>query len=171
MNNKKTTRRKFLVAAITFSAVAASVPGTTWLKSSSAWAESTADPDALLAHMARCLFPHDGMGDNVYAEVMSGVITATAADPSMAAVFQAAETAFNLKRGTPWMSLDEAEQVAVIQELQNEAFFAAVLAKVRAHFYYHPAVWQHLDYPGSSREYGGYIKRGFDDIDWLHKSA
>ena len=171
MNNKKTTRRRFLVAAITFSAVAANIPGTTWLKSSAAWAASTDDSDGLLAHMARCLFPHDGISDNVYAEVMSGVLTATADDPSMTAMLQSAETAFNSKRGKPWMSLDETEQIAVIRELQNEAFFAAVLATVRGHFYYHPAVWQHLDYPGSSREYGGYINRGFDDIDWLPKSA
>jgi len=171
MNNKKTTRRRFLVAAITFSAVAASVPGTTWLRNSAAWAESTDDPDGLLAHMARCLFPHDGISDNVYAEVMSGVITATADDPSMNAMLQAAESAFNSKRRKPWMSLDETEQVAVVQELQNEAFFAVILATVRGHFYYHPAVLQHLDYPGSSREYGGYINRGFDDIDWLPESA
>jgi len=28
-------------------------------------------------------------------------------------------------------------------------------------------VWKHIDYPGSSKEYGGYINRGFNDIDWL----
>jgi hypothetical protein len=171
MNNKKTTRRRFLVAAITFSAVAASIPGTTWLRNSAAWAGSTSDSDGLLAHMARHLFPHDGISDNVYAEVMSGVITATANDPSMTGILQTAETAFNSKRGKPWMRLDENEQVTVMQELQNEAFFTAVLATVRAHFYYHPAVWKHLDYPGSSREYGGYIHRGFDDIDWLPESS
>ena len=65
MNNKKTTRRRFLVAAITFSAVAASVPGTTWLRNSAAWAESADDSGGLLAQMARALFPHDGISDNV----------------------------------------------------------------------------------------------------------
>jgi len=171
VNYKKTTRRRFLVAAITFSAVGASIPGTAWLKGSAAWAESIDDSDKFLAHMARCLFPHDSINDSVYAEVMSGVLAATAEDPSITGMLQSAETAFSSRREKPWMNLDETEQIAVIQELQNEPFFAAILATVRAHFYYHPAVWQHIDYPGSSREHGGYINRGFDDIDWLPESS
>ena len=171
MDNNKTTRRRFLVATITFSALATNVPFTAWLKSSAAWAESTGESDKLLAQMARCLFPHDGISDHVYAEVMSGVIAASADDPSLAGVLQSAETAFNTQRKLPWMRLDETEQLAVLQELQNESFFTTVLATVRAHFYHHPTVWQHLDYPGSSREHGGYINRGFNDIDWLPEST
>ena len=28
-------------------------------------------------------------------------------------------------------------------------------------------VWAHIGYEGSSFERGGYLQRGFDDIDWL----
>jgi len=28
-------------------------------------------------------------------------------------------------------------------------------------------VWTKLGYEGSSAEFGGYLHRGFDDIDWL----
>jgi len=30
-----------------------------------------------------------------------------------------------------------------------------------------PALWKTLGYQGSSIEHGGYLYRGFDDIDWL----
>ena len=35
--------------------------------------------------------------------------------------------------------------------------------------YNQPAVWAKLGYEGSSAEHGGYIHRGFDDIDWLNQ--
>ena len=38
---------------------------------------------------------------------------------------------------------------------------------VRFRLFNHPRLWELLDYPGSSVEYGGYVDRGFDDIDWL----
>ena len=69
------------------------------------------------------------------------------------------------------MTLDEAEQIAVMQEVEGEAFFAVILGTVRGQFYYNPEVWKHIDYPGSSREFGGYINRGFDDIDWLPEGS
>jgi hypothetical protein len=31
-------------------------------------------------------------------------------------------------------------------------------------------VWPKFGYEGSSAEHGGYIKRGFADIDWLPKA-
>jgi hypothetical protein len=38
---------------------------------------------------------------------------------------------------------------------------------VRFRLYDNAGLWKHIDYPGSSKEHGGYINRGFDDIDWL----
>jgi hypothetical protein len=33
--------------------------------------------------------------------------------------------------------------------------------------YNQPAVWSLLGYEGSSYEKGGYLNRGFDDVNWL----
>ena len=170
MTKMQTTRRRFLVAAITFSTVAASTSGSLWLRSSAAWAQTNdADDDLteVLLRMARLLFPHDGLADEVYAGVVGGVLAVTASDPAMSEVLRSAESVLDSKRDQSWMNLDEAEQIAVMQEVESEAFFAAILGTVRGHFYYNPEVWKHIDYPGSSREFGGYINRGFDDIDWL----
>ena len=143
------------------------MPGSHWLKGSAAWAESSGDSTELLTQLARLLFPHDGMADDIYAEVMGGVLAAAAEDSSLHGTLQAAETALDEQRGKSWLSLDEAEQITVLHELQDEAFFTSIVGAVRGHFYYHPAVWKYLDYPGPSKQFGGYLHRGFDDIDWL----
>ena len=65
----------------------------------------------------------------------------------------------------------EDSQIEAVGSIEGEAFFAAILAGLRGTFYYHPKVWAHIDYPGSSKEHGGYKFRGFDDIDWLPEES
>ncbi len=174
MTGAQSTRRRFLVAALTFSTIAATTPTHLWFESSTAWAQSADPTDELtdaLAHLARLLFPHDGLADEIYANVIGGVLTATANDPAMTEVLHSAEAALDAASGQSWMKLDAPAQVEAMRRVQNEAFFAAILGTVRGHFYNNSEVWQFIDYPGSSKEYGGYINRGFDDIDWLPEAS
>lgn len=172
MNDKNTARRRFLVAALTFSTVASALPGTAWLTSSAAWADepAAADPN-VMARLARQLFPHDEIPDSVYAAVMGNVFAALAANPATEGLLAAAEQALDAYSNTPWIELDEREQIAAIQSMQDAPFFGAILGTVRGAFYYDATVWPYIGYPGSSKEYGGYINRGFDDIDWLPGDA
>lgn len=169
MNDKQTTRRKFLVAALTFSGVATSSLGISFLRSSAAWAASADDADNLAAmgRLAQLLLPHEGLAFDVYGEVAGEVLAWTAADPSSAGLLSAAEEALNSSLGETWVTATEAEQLSAVTALQNEAIIVGVREMVRFRLYNHPGLWKHIDYPGSSKEYGGYINRGFDDIDWL----
>jgi hypothetical protein len=172
MNDKQMTRRRFIVAALTLSTVATNVPGLSWLRASAAWAQAADDaPGPTMSGLVRALFPHAGMPDSTYSEVTGSVLAALASNPDTDGLAATAERALDARRGKPWVDLDEAEQVAVIGEIQGEAFFAAILGTVRGTFYNHPLVWEHIDYPGSSKEHGGYRTRGFDDIDWLGGDA
>ena len=167
MNDTQTTRRRFLLAALAFSTAA--VTGTTWLRGAAAWASST--DETTLPRFGRLLFPHDGLADDVYTEVMDNVLTALAANPATENLLAAAELALDAQHDTAWIDRNETEQIAVIEDIQGEAFFAAILGTLRGAFYYNPAVWLHLNYPGSSKEKGGYKYRGFDDIEWLPGDA
>ena len=167
MNDSLTTRRRFLLAALAFSTAA--VSGTSWLRGAAAWANST--DDTTLARSGRLLFPHDGLSDDVYAEVMGNVLTALAANPTTDNLLAAAERALDAQQDTAWIDRNETEQIAAIENIQGEAFFAAIVSTVRGALYYNPAVWSHIDYPGSSKEHGGYKFRGFDDIDWLPENS
>ena len=171
MNDKQTTRRRFMVSVLTFSAAATVAPAG-WLASSKAWAaDGDGELDQTLIDIARTLFPHDGMPDSTYGEVMSDVLASLASSEATGDVAATAEAELNSRRDRPFADLDEAEQIEVVNELQSEEFFAAFLGTVLFTFYYHPRVWQYIAYPGSSKEFGGYIDRGFDDIDWLSGDA
>jgi len=172
MDDKNTARRRFLVAALTLSTVASALPGMPWLRNSAAWADEPAAEDPnLMARLARRLFPHEAIPDSVYAAVMGNVLAALAGNPATASLLAAAEQALDAYGNASWLELDEREQIAAIESIQDAPYFGAILATVRGAFYYDPAVWPYIDYPGSSKEYGGYINGGFDDIDWLPGEA
>jgi hypothetical protein len=54
-----------------------------------------------------------------------------------------------------------------MHEVESKGYFAAIQGAVRAGIYLNPVFWKHIGYPGSSKEYGGYLHRGAGDIDWL----
>jgi hypothetical protein len=115
-----------------------------------------------LAQMARRLYPHDALGDEVYAEVSDGV--AAAGDPAAIADGLRALDAAGAGR---FLDRDAAGQVASLQAIESGAFFAGVRAGVQARLYEHPATWAAIGYPGPALPFGGYWDKGFDDIDWL----
>jgi len=156
-------RRRFVLTTIAASAVIA-VPRS-WLPGNIAWADSSQNP--MFVRLARLLFPHAGLSQAVYSEVADSVFTSFAADTKSGKLLDRAETALDEQTGGEWIDADEDSQIAAIRSIEQEAFFAQILAGLRAAFYYHPKVWSHISYPGSSKEYGGYKNRGFNDIDWL----
>ena len=163
MNDKQTTRRKFLVAALAFSGAATSSLGISFLRSSAAWAASAEDAANLAAmgRLAQLLFPHEGLADSVYGEVIGEVLTWAASDPSTTGLLSVAEDALNTSLGKTWATATEAEQLSAVTALQNEAFIVGIREMVRFRLYNNAGLWRHINYPGSSKEHGGYINRGF----------
>jgi hypothetical protein len=164
--HSRATRRRFLIASLAFSTAA--VTGTTWLRGAAAWAE--AGNDATLAQFGRLLFPINGLSDDVYRDVMGTVLAALSGDPATENALAAAESALNAVSDGDWNAATEAAQISAIESIQDEAFFASILGTFRGAFYYDSAVWEFIQYPGSSKEHGGYLHRGFDDISWLPES-
>lgn len=175
MHAQETTRRRFLVAAIACSTVIATGLGAGALRAGSAWAQArdgvTDEVAAMLARLARLLYPHAAIADSVYAEVMADILAATADDPALAATLSTAQDVLDRAQAGDWFELAADRQLAALRAAEAEDFFAAVQVAVRDRFYTHAAVWEHIGYPGSSVEHGGYVERGFDDIDWLPEEA
>ena len=59
------------------------------------------------------------------------------------------------------------DRFALLAEAQNGPLFKKVRGDLVTGLYGQPEVWPRFGYEGSSWEKGGYIDRGFDDIDWL----
>ena len=170
MNGSVTSRRRFIVAAITLSGLAGTSIGTSFLGLSRAWAQSEDGSDgdsAAMMRMARLLYPHDAITDDVYMDVLNLAMSMTAADGSFAALLDVAVDALNDGQSDDFVDLDEASQIAALQSVESQPFFAAIQMNVGVTFYYHPAVWALLGYEGPSYDKGGYLHRGSGDIDWL----
>jgi hypothetical protein len=64
--------------------------------------------------------------------------------------------------GVAW----EEQRVALLREIEQTDFFGKLRSDLIASLYNNPQVWPKFGYEGSSAEHGGYINRGFNDIDW-----
>ena len=164
MHDSRTTRRKCLAAVLTLGGAAATVP---LLRSTRAWAESDADMPAVMVKLARRLFPHEGMADGIYSEVVGQVLATIASNPATAGLIDGATQVLDAAAAGSWFDLGEAEQLELLSATENDPTVVGLRETVRFVFYENESVWEHIDYPGSSKEHGGYINRGFNDIDWL----
>ena len=164
-------RRRFLKSAATATAaVAVGASGTVILASDRAWAmELEAIPaneaEVLLA-MTRRLYPHDGLADIFYAEVVEGLDTKAKADPSVAELIKNGVAALDQAKGVPFLHLSEGYQTEVLAGMETEPFFQAIRGHTVVALYNNKMIWPEFGYQGSSWQDGGYLFRGFQDIGW-----
>jgi hypothetical protein len=165
MESDLTTRRRFLVAVIAGSGAMACGLNLALIRSAAAWAEAPAADT--LALMVRLYYPHDNVADEVYAQTVDSILSAAATDPQLQSLLEAASTALDGTDGQLFSDLDADSQLTAMTRVQDEAFFTAIKFQVLARFYANPEVHKAINYPGSSVEHGGYVDRGFNDINWL----
>ena len=69
--------------------------------------------------------------------------------------------------GGDFCSLDDDQAYKVLKRIEGTDFFGFIRRTTVLNLYDDPAVWEALGYEGSSFDKGGYINRGFNDLDWL----
>ena len=118
-----------------------------------------------LTAMARVLYPHDFLDDASYRRVVD--IVAMQADTAQNALLAEGVAALDAAQGRPFADLKEKEKLAAVLAIEGSPFFEAMRAATARHLYDDRARWPRLGYEGASSHLGGYIERGFDDIDWI----
>lgn len=169
-NREGLTRRALLSRAVAAGALC--VTGAGFIAApNAAWAVEvsviTPEQMATLLQMARDIYPHDHVADEFYAVAVKGydaedkkeMVAAGIAELDAAAVAQG--HASYLAAG--W----EEDRVKVLQSVETTAFFQTVRAGLVTGLYNQKAVWPLFGYEGESFSLGGYLERGFDDINWL----
>lgn len=117
-----------------------------------------------LTAMIRRMFPHDRFPEGPYVRCAAAIQEAAADDPRTKA--QLAQGLAELDaRG--FDELDAAAATAQLQAMSASSFFAFVRANVVTTLYDDHEVWQLLGYEADSFAQGGWIERGFADLDWL----
>jgi len=148
------------------------IVGAGWVASTNAtWAmETTAlkpETMATLVQMARDIYPHDHVGDEYYAVAVKGYDTEEAA-PGIEAGVAALNAAAQGKGHANYLSMGwERDRVDILRSMEDSPFFQQVRGSLVTGLYNQKAVWPLFGYEGESFSQGGYIDRGFDDINWL----
>lgn len=120
-----------------------------------------------LVRMARLLYPHDALNDDVYMDVLRPVFARAESKKGFAGILRKGVTMLDAGERGSWLTASSNDQLRALERIEDEPFFKMIQGNVRRGLYEHPAVWKLIGYEGSSVEFGGYLHRGFDDIDWL----
>ena len=136
-----------------------------------AWAVETValkpETMATLVQMARDIYPHDTVGDEYYAVAVKGYDTAEAAEAIEVGV-AALDAAARGKGYDSYLSMGwERDRVDLLRAMEDSLFFQQIRGGLVTGLYNQKAVWPIFGYEGASFEFGGYIDRGFNDINWL----
>jgi hypothetical protein len=173
----KFDRRVFLQGAATAVPVVA-VATSTGLGIEDAWADDATalTPVTLktLVKVARDIYPHDFLVDSYYITAIKPWDAKAAKDPATKALLEDGVRRLDQDAQdrhkvaylqVPW----EADRVVLLQGVEQTDFFKKVRSDLIVSLYNQEELWPKFGYEGSSAEHGGYIKRGFNDIDWLPK--
>ena len=173
----KYSRRSFLQGAATTVPVVA-VAASAGIGIEDAWAAdaTTLTPATLktLVKMARDIYPHDILVDSYYITAIKPWDGKAAKDPAIKAMLedgvrrldQDAHDRHKLAYvQVPW----EADRVVLLQGIEQTDFFKKIRSDLVVSLYNQEELWPKFGYEGSSAEHGGYLNRGFNDVDWLPK--
>lgn len=173
---KANTRRAFLrnggfaaLGATVIPAVGlvASAPQDAYAQSFSAFGELAG---RTLMRMARDIYPHDKITDKYYAAVISGYDKST--DANLKNLMNSGVSMLNaaavkrFAKSYPEIS-SEGDRLVLLYAIEQTPFFQKVRGDLLYALYNNKEIWPLFGYEGSSWEKGGYIDRGYNDIDWL----
>jgi len=137
-----------------------------------AWAATAenldADTFATLVQMSRDTYPHDRLEDKFYAAAVSGLDKAAKDDAALKSMLTDGVAGLNKAAGGSYSSITDADKrVALLKAMESDGFFQKVRGNLVTGLYNNKEAWPLFGYEGASADKGGYIDRGFDDINWL----
>jgi hypothetical protein len=169
-------RRVFLRRAATAPAAAAVVAAGASIAPEAAWAQAaqTLKPAtmATLVRVARDIYPHDRLADRYYVTAVQSLDTKAATNQALRGLLEdgaaSLDAAAKQRHGRDYIRVGmEDQRVALLRAMEESAFFQQMRGDLVVSLYNQKEVWPKFGYEGSSFEHGGYLHRGFNDIDWL----
>lgn len=120
-----------------------------------------------LVRTIRVAFPHPRFPDGPYERSADKVIEAAKESTWLGMTLVRGLESLDAVSGGSFLDLDDADATRVLGHLQTTDFFGFVRRTAVVDLYDDPEVWEVLGYEGPSFDKGGYLTRGFDDLDWL----
>jgi hypothetical protein len=110
-----------------------------------------------IVRAARAMYPHDALPDDVYRRVADKLAESAQSD---------AEAAKTIEDGAA--AVGDGSDLSAIE---GTPFFDLVRSTAVVEVYSDQRTWEMLGYEGPSFDKGGYLERGFNDLDWLPDPA
>jgi hypothetical protein len=107
-----------------------------------------------LLRATRAIFPHDDLPDEAYLKVVDALQADAASDDGVRATIEAGAG-------------DLDGQLEPASREEGSDLFRLIHASAVVELYDNPLVWRAFGYEGPAVHLGGYVDRGFDDLDWL----
>ncbi len=159
------SRRKLIVAG--GSAIAASgVPGVVVAAGKLA---AHAGEIATITRVVRDMFPHRDIPTLKFRDFATRLVTT--ADSPTAGMLKQGCAELDRRGGGLWRTLGEKRRRGILEGMGGTPFFSAVRTGGLLALYTDLDVTRHFGYEGPSLEKGGYLLRGFNDMNWLPEPA
>ena len=122
---------------------------------------------ATLIQMARDIYPHDNVADHFYATAVKGYDSIENKEMVEAGIEKLNTAAVNAGHAS-YMDIGwEADRVDILRSMDKTSFFQTIRGGLVTGLYNQKEVWPIFGYEGESFSKGGYIDRGFNDINWI----
>lgn len=130
---------------------------------SAAGGAMSAEQHATLERVLRVAYPHEKLPDGPYQRTAQAIVES---EPEPGLVADAIRRLDAACQGG-FASLDAPDATRALRAIQATPFFRHVAATAVVSLYDDSESWAALGYEGASFDKGGYLERGFDDLDWL----
>jgi hypothetical protein len=166
LTRREILKRGTIGAALVITGSAVICPDMAW------GVETTAlkpDTMATLIKLARDIYPHDSVADRFYAIAVKSHETKAATDEAHKTLIETGIADLDKRAGSGgYLRMGwEDDRVKILRDIETTPFFQAVRGDLVVSFYNQKELWPHFGYEGESYSKGGYLARGFDDIEWL----
>lgn len=120
-----------------------------------------------LVHVITVAFPHRAVPTGPYRRTAEHIVSLVSGNDYQTALLGQGLVGLDALREQPFADLDASDALAVLQSIEHTPFFVLVRSSTVTFMYSDPELWAAVGYEGSSSHLGGYVDRGFDDLDWL----
>jgi hypothetical protein len=121
----------------------------------------------MITRLLQVAYPHDSLPDGPYERTATAVQEAALAEAGDERALQLGLDGLDLAAGGDFLSADDATAEQLLRDRADDYFFRFVRSVAVVALYDDHEVWGVLGYEGASFDQGGYLHRGFDDLDWL----
>ncbi len=120
-----------------------------------------------LVRLLRVAYPHDRFPDGPYERTADDILGQLDASLWHRLVLTQGLETLDAAAGGSFADLDDQAALQLLRSMADAEFFRFVRGVAVVTLYNDHETWDLLGYEGESFSQGGYIDRGFDDLDWL----